>query len=176
MNPPKKQDPTGDNNDASLLLEDLQKALEEAQQDAERLKELAGRSQADLQNARIRMEKETRDMRSFALEGILLKLLPTVDNFQRAFSHLPDDLKEHDWVLGLQATQRAFFKQLSDVGLLRMECLGTPVNTQQHEVLQVGPGEKDIVIEVYEEGYLLGSKVLRPAKVRAGDGTPVPTA
>jgi molecular chaperone GrpE len=174
VQPPKKQDDnTGD--DAEPLT-DLQKDLEEAQQEAQRLKELAARSQADLQNARGRMEKEAQDMRTFALEGIVRRLLPTVDNFQRAFAHLPEDLKDHDWVQGLQATEQAFLKELSDAGLSHIESLGQPVNADHHEVLQTGPGEKDKVIEVYEEGYLLHDKVLRPAKVQVGDGTDSPTA
>jgi len=172
----KKQDPpAGNADDTTQVLADLQRDLEEAQQEAERLKELAGRSQADLQNARSRMEKEARDMRAFALEGIVLKLLPTVDNFRRAFAHLPEDLQGNDWVRGLQATEQAFLKQLSDVGLTHIECLGQPVNAEQHEVLQVGQGEKDVVTDVFEEGYLLGGKVLRPAKVRSGDGTQAAT-
>ena len=51
-----------------------------------------------------------------------------------------------------------------------MHAEGTPIDPHRHEVLSVGPGEKDMITQVYEEGYELNGKVLRPAKVQAGSG------
>ena len=48
--------------------------------------------------------------------------------------------------------------------------MGEDVDTQKHEVLQTGPGEEGKVVEVFEEGYSFNGKVLRPAKVKVGDG------
>jgi len=160
MQPPKKKDHGK-----------APKKVNPAQQELERMKDLAARAQADLQNAKERMEKEAQAIRTYAQESMLLKLLPTVDNFQRAFAHLPEDLKDHDWVKGLQAMEQAFIKELSDVGLTQIESLGQPVNPELHEVLQAGPGKIDEVTKVIEEGYLLHDKILRPAKVIVGDGT-----
>mgnify|MGYP001183056300 CR=1 FL=1 len=150
---------------------DQKPAANDSEQELDRLKELAARAQADLQNAKGRMEKEAQQIRSYAVEGMLLRLLPTVDNFQRAFSHLPEDLKDHDWVNGLQVMEQAFIKELGEVGLTQIESLGQQVDPELHEVLQAGPGEKDIITEVFEEGYLLHDKVLKPAKVVVGDGS-----
>ena len=68
--------------------------------------ELAGRAQADLQNAKDRMQKEGEELRKFALENTLLLLLPTIDNFQRAFEHLPEDLEGNEWVGGVIAIEK----------------------------------------------------------------------
>ncbi|OGJ79088.1 nucleotide exchange factor GrpE [Candidatus Peribacteria bacterium RIFOXYC1_FULL_58_8] len=134
------------------------------------LKDMAGRAQADLQNAKDRLERERQDVSKFALEGTLRRLLPTIDNFQRAFTHLPADLKDHDWVKGVAAIEQELVRQVTDLGLQKMESLGAVLDPTQHEVLQTGPGEQGKVIEVFEEGYVFNGKVLRPAKVRVGDG------
>ena len=61
-------------------------------------------------------------------------------------------------------------KQMTGVGLVRMQSLGQTVDPLRHEVLSIAPGEEGKVIEVFEEGYELHGKVLRVAKVKAGNG------
>ncbi len=144
--------------------------FQKLQEELRKLKELAARAQADLQNAKMRMEKEALDIRLFAVEGLIVRLLPTIDNLRRAFEHLPDELRSHDWVKGLQVTEQQMLSDLEAVGLRPIEALGLPVDTQRHEVLQSVPGKLDIVVQVLENGYELHGKVIRPAKVVVGDG------
>ena len=136
-----------------------------------RLKDMAARAQADLQNAKARMEKEAQQIRAYAMQGLIERLLPTIDNFQRAFEHLPEDLKDNDWVKGLQATEQQLMSDLTAVGLKKMDSLNQSVDPERHEVLQTGEGESDTVIQVLEEGYELNGKVIRPAKVVVGNGS-----
>jgi len=149
-----KQDPPADERDLEL----------------ERLKDIAARAQADLQNAKMRMEKEGQDIRVFAMQALVEKLLPTIDNFQRAFAHLPEDLQDNDWVKGLQVMEKQLVSDLESVGLSKIESLGNPVDSEKHEVLQTAEGEADIVVSVLEEGYEFNGKVIRPAKVISGQG------
>lgn len=139
-------------------------------EELDRLKEMAARAQADLQNAKARMEKEAQDIRTYAMQGLIEKLLPTIDNFQRAFDHLPEELKDHDWVKGLSATEQQLMADLASVGLQKFESMGESVDLEKHEVLQATEGEKDIVVQVLENGYTLNGKVIRPAKVAVGQG------
>ena len=151
----------------------LQKAQQEILQLTEelaRLKDLAARAQADLQNAKGRLEREAGELRKFALEGLVRELLPTVDNFQRAFAHLPEDLQNHEWVKGVQAVEQDLIRRLQAAGLRKIDSLGQSVDASRHEVLQTGPGDSDTVIEVFEDGYEYQGKVLRPARVKAGNG------
>ena len=134
------------------------------------LTELAGRAQADLQNAKIRLERSADELRKFAAEDVLRRLLPVIDNFQRAFQHLPEDLKSHEWAKGVAAIEQELIKHVSDLGLQKIDARGKPVDPAKHDVLMQGPGEAGIVTEVFEEGYELYGKVLRPAKVQAGNG------
>jgi molecular chaperone GrpE len=135
------------------------------------MKDLAGRAQADLQNAKDRLASEAENMRKFATLSILSELLPIVDNLQRAFAHLPEELKDNDWVKGIEATEKDLMKKLSEAGIKKIESLGNPVDSEKHEVLQTGPGEKGEIIEVFEEGYECNGRILRPAKVKVGDGS-----
>jgi molecular chaperone GrpE len=149
----------------------LQEQITQLQSELQKMKDLAARAQADLQNAKMRSEREAVDLRMYASEGILKKILPTLDNFQRAFQQIPADLASHEWVKGVQAIESDLMKQVSDVGLTRMQSLGEVVDPVRHEVLSLGHGEEGKVIEVFEEGYELNGKVIRPAKVKAGDGS-----
>jgi molecular chaperone GrpE len=182
MTPAKKDPSTGD---APLELQVLQKQLEDLQSqvttltsdldvakaEAAKMKDLAARSQADLQNAKARVERERLELSAFALESMMKRLLPTIDSFQRAFQHLPEDLQAHEWVKGVMAIEGQLMRELEGAGLKRMSSQGSIVDANRHEVLQQGAGKKDAVTEVFEEGYELHGKVLRPAKVKIGDGT-----
>lgn len=136
----------------------------------QQMTDLAARAQADLQNAKIRMQKDSDEIRKYASEGFLKKLLPTVDNFQRAFTHLPKDLQAHEWVKGITAIEQDLIRLLSEMGLSKMECLGQQVDTARHEVVTIKPGKEGEIVEVIEDGYELNGKILRPAKVIVGSG------
>ncbi|MFH0769974.1 MAG: nucleotide exchange factor GrpE [Candidatus Peregrinibacteria bacterium] len=148
--------------------ERLKAELSQVQNEVNRFKDIAGRAQADLQNAKDRMQREARDLRRFAMESMFIALLPTFDNFDRAFKNLPEDLKGHSWVQGVSAIEQELTRQLSSMGLRKMECFGQSVDPMKHEVLQTGPGEEGKILEVFDDGYELNGKVLRPAKVKMG--------
>jgi molecular chaperone GrpE len=153
--------------DRTAELEAQVKALQEQ---VSRLTDIAGRAQADLQNAKSRMQRDSDDLRRYAAEMIIKKLLPVVDNFQRAVQHLPSDLAQHEWVKGIFAIEQSLLKELTEMGLQKMELLGQQADTARVEVLMVGPGTEGEVIEIFEDGYELNGKVLRPAKVKVGGG------
>ncbi|HEY8666925.1 MAG TPA: nucleotide exchange factor GrpE [Tepidisphaeraceae bacterium] len=155
--------------DARVLA--LEAQVQEMALQLSKLTDLAARAQADLQNAKARMQKDSDDTRRYAAENIIKKLLPVVDNFQRAFAHLPADLQNQEWVKGVLAIEQDLLRQLQEMGLKKMEVLGRQSDSARHEVLMVGPGEEGTVTEVFEQGYELHGKVLRPAKVKVGDGS-----
>ena len=99
-----------------------------------------------------------------------MRLLPTIDNLQRALKYLPKDLEKNEWVRGIVAVEQDFLKQVGDMGLKRFESVGQPIDAERHEVLMQVKGEEGTVVEVLEDGYELHGKVVRPAKVKAGGG------
>lgn len=160
QNPPQDEDGVAD----------AQAQIAELTAQVAKLTDLAARAQADLQNAKVRMQKDADDLRRYAAEPVIRRLLPVVDNFQRAFGHLPQELQSNEWVKGVLAIEQSLLKELGDLGLKKMDVLGQQVDTARHEVLTVGPGKEGEVVEVFEDGYELNGKVLRPAKVKVGGG------
>ena len=84
---------------------------------------------------------------------------------------MPEDLEGNEWVKGVQAVEKDMMSMLSEAGLTVIDAVGQPVDVAKHEVLQMGPGGADIITEVFEQGYELNGRVLRPAKVKVGDGS-----
>jgi molecular chaperone GrpE len=148
----------------------LEAQIKDLLQKLQQMTDLAARSQADLQNARIRMQRDSDDLRKFAAEQFMQKLLPTIDNFQRAAAHLPADLTGHEWVKGMLATEKELIRQFQELGLTRMDALGKQVDTARHDVVSVAPGKEGEIVQVVEEGYELHGKIIRPAKVIVGAG------
>ncbi len=167
------QQSTGARDDSAtnVDVEKLLKDLAAMQTELDRFKDVAARAQADVQNTKARVEREAGELRKFAGEAIIRKILPTLDNFQRAFLHVPEELQNHEWVKGVAAIEQELMRHMKEAGLTRMESVGQIADPQRHEILSIGPGKEGIVTEVFEEGYELNGKVLRPAKVRAGDGS-----
>lgn len=152
----------------------LRKEIEKLRTEVQTFKELAARAQADLQNARARMGKEAEEMRVYAAELIVRQLLPTIANLRRACQLLPKDLQQHEWAKGVLSTEQELLRQLKGIGCEPMDALGKPIDPLQHEVLLTVPGEEGKVLEVLEPGYLFRGKVLRPAKVKVGQGVVAP--
>lgn len=154
--------------DAVMPTDALQQEILALKAELDRYRDIAGRAQADLQNAKARVEREADDLRRFASEQMIRRLLPTLDNFQRAFQHIPNDLKVNEWVKGVSAIEADLMRTMTDAGLKRMQSLNQPVDANRHEILSAGEGPADTVVEVFEEGYEMNGKVLRPAKVKVG--------
>ncbi|MDB4978646.1 MAG: Heat shock protein GrpE [Candidatus Peribacteria bacterium] len=167
-NDPSAPGPGNDLTAARIAL--LEAKIIDLEVQVQKFMELAARSQAELQNAKLRMDKDAKDIRQYASEAILLKLLPTIDNFQRAFQHLPEELKSHEWIKGMLAMEQDFMKQVTDLGMKKIESLGQQVDPHRHEVVTVGEGKEGEILEVFEDGYELHGKVIRPAKVKVGGG------
>lgn len=157
--------------DPAAEIAKLREDLHQAQTELVKMREIAARAQADLQNAKSRMQRDREEIGAFAVEAIVQRLLPIVDHFQRAVAHLPEDLRKNEWVKGIVAVEQDLLRVLHEIGLERMSSLGQVADPAHHEVVATGSGEQGKIIEVVVEGYLYRGRVLRPAKVRAGDGS-----
>ncbi len=168
------RDPLSDSLNAAIEQENEKKILtdrvEELTQQMQSFKEAASRAQAELQNAKIRMERELSSTRQYATQHVLLSLLPIIDNFSRATKHLPESLTSNEWAKGMLGIFSQLQKALTDAGVASIPSLGESVDANLHEVILEGPGKKGVITDVFEEGYLLHGKILRPAKVKVGNG------
>lgn len=152
-------------------LEETKKLLKETEEKLNEMTEAAKRAAADLQNFRRRAEEERSGLALYANLQFLQGIFPIIDNFQLAFQHIPEGLKEDEWVKGVYAIEKQFMDTLRSLGLTEISCEpGSPFDPNKHEALLQGPGAKDTILECFEKGYQFREQVVRPAKVKVGDG------
>ena len=163
-----QQDVPRSSPDAELLTLKLQ----DAEQKLSQMTELGKRAVADMENMRRRMQEDRDRMALFANAELIKGLLPIVDNFRRANSHLPKEIPEQlkGYIDGISQITNQLSLLLEKEGVKKIEAAGKPFDPTFHEAITVVPGQKDTVIEVLEDGYTLSSHVLRPAKVKIGTG------
>jgi molecular chaperone GrpE len=146
-------------------LEDTLEEKEESQQ--EEMKTQYLRLAADFANYKKRSEKERTDIRAFANEKLVANLLEVLDNFDRA---LVREGQEKDPVLeGMMLIHKQLLGILENAGLEEIEALGSPFNPEFHEALMMDSSteqESGIVTEVFQKGYMLHKKVIRPTRVK----------
>ena len=122
-------------------------------------------------NYRRRKEEEQADFTAFAGAKVLTEIVEVFDNFRRAVAHLPKDLQGNEWAKGVSQIEKHFEATLSKLGVEKISCLGETYSPEFHEAMLRGPGKQDEILEELETGYKLNGKVLRPAKVKVGDGS-----
>ena len=150
-----------------------QEAEERLKKQIEEVTEQAKRAAADLVNYKRRTEEDQKNFIEFANSGLLFELLPVLDNLERACRHIPEDSElAKDFGKGIIQIYDHFKTTLQKAGLTEIEAgPGTQFNPHFHEALMPGKGEKDKILEELEKGYTLSGRVLRPAKVKVGDGS-----
>lgn len=130
--------------------------------------ELAKRTMADLQNLRRRQDEERRLIITMANVDLVKSLLPILDNLERGIEHAPET--DSEWFKGMEISVKQLQKTMQDNGLKPIEAVGQKFNPDLHEALAHTEGEKDMVIEELEKGYMLGDRVIRHSKVKVGSG------
>lgn len=124
------------------------------------------RSQAEFQNYKKRMERDNEMMRANMKGDIVKKILPVLDDLERAMQNRPAD---EPWTDGIQLIVRKFQTVLDGEGVKKIEAEGAEFNPNFHEAISNEPSEEvesGHVIAVVQNGYMLGERVIRPALVR----------
>lgn len=151
---------------------------ETAEADAAEMKAQWQRTAADFQNYRRRTEQDRADLVAFASEGLLRKVLPLADDFERALAHAPADGVAAAWVEGMAAIDRKLRMLLDSEGVTPIEALGQPFDPRLHDAIIHEPTTEHpdgTVVKELQRGYELNGRVLRPALVAVADNT-TPTA
>ena len=132
--------------------------------------EMAKRTMADLHNLKRRQEDERRLIITMANVDLIRSLLPIIDNLDRAKKHVPQGAET--WFQGIEMCINQLHKVLEDAGVKPIEAVGKTFDPDFHEAIMQGPGQKDIIIEELEKGYIMGDRVDRHAKVKVATGNP----
>jgi molecular chaperone GrpE len=126
------------------------------------------RERADLENYRKRVQKEKEEILKYGNESLLLEILPAVDNMERALAHADGD-SEDAVITGIRLTLDMLLAALKKFGVTPVEAeRGVPFDPAVHQAM--GQSEcpdqaANTVVEVYQKGYLLNERLLRPAMV-----------
>jgi len=159
-------------------LERLQKELEQAKAQAAEYLDGWQRAQAEFSNYKKRQEAERTQMAQFASMGLLRKLLPVVDDFERAIATLPDNLSRLSWCEGVLLIKHKLDAILESEGVKPIETAGKSFDPLYHEAVtyeEVAGYEDGQIIGEVQRGYMMGERVLRPAMVRVAKA-PAPAA
>lgn len=139
------------------------------QQENAELKDKLLRCTADLQNIRRRADAERVKSRFDGAVSAITPLISLMDNFSRAFAHLPEDIKDHEFIASLQSLESSFSKTLEDEGVSFFGNPGDAFDAALHESMMVdGSAVKDVVAQVFERGVKYKDRVVRHAKVSVG--------
>lgn len=138
-----------------------------------KVKELTGdlqRTRADFENYRKRVESEKTTARENGQMSAILKLLPVIDNIERAIAYMPDDLKENAWAQSVTKLVKNLDTSLKGLNLERITATpGTLFDPEIHEAIQFdedASGDKEVIADELQPGYLLNGRPLRHAMVK----------
>jgi len=132
------------------------------------------RTRADFENYRKRSESDKVLARESGQASAILKLLPVIDNIERAIAYTPDDLKENEWVQGVSKLVKNLENSLESMNLKRIDAKpGTVFNPDLHEAILFDDNtegdsldSEEIIAEEMQAGYTLNGRPIRHAMVK----------
>ncbi len=153
--------------DGQSALDSLQAQLDEAIAE----KEKYHRAYSDAVDfSRRAGERHTAELQ-YATAPVLMQLLSSVDDLERAFGSIPDTMLRMTWVEGILLIYRKLQGALESSGVTEIETAGGAFDPNLHEAISRVPGPEGRIVEVLQKGYMLHDRVLRPALVQVGDGS-----
>ncbi|MCM1495014.1 MAG: nucleotide exchange factor GrpE [Bacteroides sp.] len=161
---------------------EIEKATPEGKAAADReakLQELADEYQdkykrllAEFENARAREAKEASRMYDVGAKAVLEKLLPIVDNFERAIQTIPEEDKERAFEQGVDKIYKQMMTVLEEIGVQPMNAEGTEFNPDMHNAVMHVEDEafgENVVAEEMQKGYMYKDSVLRYSMVKVAN-------
>ncbi len=156
------EQPTGAVEDLAARVQELEEQLAAAQDQALRMV-------ADLQNVRRRAEQDVEKAHKFALEKFAGDLLAVVDTLERGLEMSdPNDEAIKPMREGMELTLKMFDDTLRRYQVEALNPEGEPFNPEQHQAMAMqesASAEPGSVLKVFQKGYLLNGRLLRPAMV-----------
>jgi molecular chaperone GrpE len=152
-----------------LSKEQSENQVEELQQKLSTLGEQLLREQAEMQNVRRRAQRDIESAHKYALEKFAGELLSVVDNLERAIDAIDaDDESQKAVAEGLELTLKTFIEVLAKYNVEAVEPEGQPFDAELHQAVSTVPNkdvEPNTVINVFQKGYTLNGRLMRPAMV-----------
>ncbi len=147
----------------SKIEEDLLQKLGETVEDLQR-------TRADFENYRKRVDGEKSAAREAGRISAVSKILPVIDDIDRATKHLPEHLADDNWARGIATLAKNLDKSLESIGVRKVDAQpGTLFDPVLHNAVQFdenSDGDTEVIETELQPGYMLDGEILRPAFVK----------
>lgn len=147
-----------------------EKKIEKLQQQVGELTLDLQRTRADFENYRKRGEADKAATYQHGQAAAVTKLLPVVDNIERAIGYLPEELQDNAWAQGVTKLVKNLDKSLEALNVKRIDAAsGTTFNPELHEAIQMdeeAEGDHEVIAEELQAGYTLAGTPIRHSMVK----------
>lgn len=155
--------------DEAQTVDAVQAEIESLTQQLTEAKEQELRAQAEAQNARRRAEQDVEKAHKFGQEKLVSDLLPVIDNLERALDAMNvEDESLKPVIEGVELTLKSFQDTLVKHNIEPLNPVGEPFDPQLHQAMTMvesPDAEPNTVINVFQKGYTLHGRLVRPAMV-----------
>ena len=159
-----------------MSFNDLQALYETSQAKVDENYQQVLRAKAEVENMQRRVERDISNARKFALESFVNDLIPVLDSLEQGMaietSAESDGMRE-----GVELTMKLFVDAMTKHGVERLDPTGKPFNPEHHEamsMIETADVDPNHVMQVFQKGYLLNKRVVRPARVIVARGPSKP--
>jgi len=158
-----------DSDAPEIDIEALQAQLEDLKREVTSNMEGWQRSRAEFTNYKRRTLQELADSKERGALDALTKILPIVDDFERAIENIPEELEEHPWVNGTSLILKNMHKVMDAYNISEIDPVGEEFDPNLHEAIGIDDSdeyENGTITTTLQKGYRSGDRILRPALVR----------
>ncbi|WP_396326640.1 nucleotide exchange factor GrpE [Kangiella taiwanensis] len=163
-----EDDNLADLSDEERKIVELEKALEDAEAKAAENMDLALRTKAEAENIRRRSENEVSNARKYAIEKFAEELLAVVDSLEQGLQAKAEHEESKAMKEGMELTLKMTLSTLKKFGVEQLNPVEEVFDPQLHEAMTMVPSpdhEKNTIIDVFQKGYSLNGRIIRPARV-----------
>ena len=163
---------SGDSPEAEALA-NLEAEYEAYKAESEKQHDQMLRTIAEFDNSRKRAEREKEESLKYALESFVKELIPTIDSIERAIQSTKESQDVDALAEGVKMIYKGLLSTLEKRGVTPIEAVNEPFDPMQHEAVMHVESEEvpeNNVIEEWQKGYMLHSRVIRPSMVSVSKG------
>ena len=165
------QEETKNDVDINKVMEDLNNQIINLENEKADLTNKVKLAQADLINYRVRKDEEVNGLLKYANKELIIELLPIVDNFERAIKSEQENVSEEvkKFYEGINWIYKGLKDTFTKYGVEEINRVGQIYDPKMEEAILTGTDESqedEVVLEVFQKGYKLKDRVIRPAKVK----------
>lgn len=163
------EDLNAESNEQTDNQSDLEQQIADLQTKYDEMEDKYLRAEAEMQNMTKRFKNEQAQLLKYEGQKLATEILPVMDNLNRALQIEVEDEASAQLKHGIEMVAKDMEKALKDNEITKIEALNQPFDPTKHQAVKSVPVEKgqkaETIVEVYQDGYMLKDRVLRPAMV-----------